>query len=397
VARLTALLCHVTVDSPGVRVGVTVATAGRGEAEPECRWAPGAPPVPPHIDPSGEPRASELAVTRIAGDRQVTSLEGKSGPAVIGDIEVGRTEAEDVVAGLAGAPVAPIGELTPVGIDVTPRAAVEGATVGPTCRVACLARHVLMQPRQGVASEVMIEAAAGSAAPSGGGVAGLAGGSQTPLVNVLMTGGASLRDRGVECGCRPGCASRSMASLAGGWPVTPGEGIPRFGMVETRCRAPGLVTVTPVAGSLGKLSPVRIGVAGGAGGVEPQIRAIRVEAFGLQPCGLAIALAMMAVVAPELAVAAREGPAGHAVVEAAAPLRAPEHELELLALVLHVAGATVPVVRACVQPGTGGDPVVQNAVADEALLRVDLLLPGVAAQAARAPLQIRVSPTQWAG
>jgi hypothetical protein len=128
-----------------------------------------------------------------------------------------------------------------------------------------------------------------------------------------------------------------------------------------------------------ELAAMLVLVAGGTIGREAQERA-----------------GLVALLAGDLRVLARERLPGLGVVEGPAPGLAPPDELVLEALVLDVAGLAVTVLRARVQPLAGGDARLQGLVAPQALRGGDALVGVVALEAVGAALELGVGPAQGA-
>ena len=105
----------------------------------------------------------------------------------------------------------------------------------------------------------------------------------------------------------------------------------------------------------------------------------------------------MALLAGEGPVLPGERVARPGVVERLLPLLAPPDELVLDALVLDVAGLAVPVFSARMEPLSARHSLPQRLMAVQTLFRCHALVAGVAVEAVRAALELRVGPAQWAG
>ncbi len=210
-------------------------------------------------------------------------------------------------------------------------------------------------------------------------------GAQAALVGVLVAARAvlpghrpedAIGDRGVG---RVGPARR-VALLARHRRVAARQRPRRLRVVEAGGRLPGLLRVARGARPARELAAVLVLVARGAGGHVPEVRA-----------------GLVALLAGESLVLARERVARLRVVEGLLPRLAPPDELVLDALVLDVAGLAVPVLRTSVQALAGRHPLLERLVAGQALDRSHSLLGIVAVEAARAPLELRVRAAEWPG
>ena len=105
--------------------------------------------------------------------------------------------------------------------------------------------------------------------PTAGGVTGIAGFFEFPLVRINMAGGACV-ELHVTIPCRSAGRIRLVALFAGYFRMQPGEGITRLGMVEVLGCFPALDVVT-LGAFVAELTFVRIVVAGLANGGKAEI------------------------------------------------------------------------------------------------------------------------------
>ena len=354
-----------------VRVLVAVGAAGGREVQRDRRPA----------------RAGgDRLVALVAGHREVRAGQGVGGLRVVLGAEAGGAEAVDVVAGLAAPPVGAFGQLAGVGVAVTVGAAVVLHPHRTAGDVALLAAHPRVLPGQRVGRLRVVEAGGDDRAlPARRRVTARAVRAEAALVGVLVAARAVLpghrpEDAVADRGVGGVGLARRVALLARDRGVAPRERPGGLGVVEAGRRLPRLLRVARGARARRELPTVLVLVARGAVGDVSEVRA-----------------GLVALLAGQCLVLARQRVARLRVVEGFLPGLAPPDELVLDALVLDVAGLAVPIVGAGVQALAGGDALLQRLVAPEALARGHALLGVVAIEAARAALELRVGAAQGAG
>jgi hypothetical protein len=283
---------------------------------------------------------------RIVGGRVAFDGKGRWGVAL------------DRMARSAIPPGGGLGQLISVRRGVTVGAGGElQAARGPIGAVALPARDRGVATTQRIPRAIVIESCGGHPFPVGGSVATLAARAEPSLMRVLMTVGAggepqsaptvparaSLRGVGERGrGGRRFLASRRcslhgrVALLARYLAMASVQGKSRAGVIEWPRLAPVCGTMTGGA-VCAEPRLVRIRVAGGASGSQPEEGPLEVDSAGLEPGRIGQTLGPMAAAAGEAGVAPLQLPAGARVIESLAAAVAPPDERVVAPLMLNVA------------------------------------------------------------
>jgi len=130
---------------------------------------------------------------------------------------------------------------------------------------------------------------------------------------------------------------------------------------------------------------------------KAQVGPVEVLLPGSQCRSVPDVLRPVALAAVEGGVGALEEVAGLVVLEAAHPGITPPDQVELLAVMLDMAGAAVAVLGPRVQAAAGGDPIAQRLVTLQTALRCGAALPVVALQAVAIAVEMGMRSAELSG